>query len=284
MKEQWEEWKKIMAGTDKKVWVVTAAVIVGLLAVTIALSVIFGGKSGQQDGICPYSYEQKDSGELVVMIDSSAVPDAVWSAEIPEDAEENIEYDIKTTGSKVKCTIRGIQMGGTQLLLSCQRTEPVVETVCTIEAVLGVQEDLSVKVVEAVETESVCFRQVEADNSYLCYYMPYTESDDDVLEIRLLQVTDDNWEYRTEGNVAVASAMRLGGVCTMEISAKGSQEAEGTVILYHRVEDIRYTFSIAVTEEGTLQVKEASVGNCEAGTEEGGSFKTWDILLNGAGE
>lgn len=273
-----------MKEQQKKIMTIIAAVILGLLAVTIALSVMFGGTRGQQGGICPYSYEQINSGELAVTIDSSAVPDAVWSAELPEDAEENIEYDVKTTGSKVKCTIRGIQMGGTQLILSCQRTEPVVETVCTIAVALGVQEDLSVEVVEAVETESVCFRQVEADNSYPCYYMPYTESDDDVLEIRLQQVTDDNWEYRTEGNVTVTSAMRLGGVCTMEISAKGAQEAEGTVTLYNRVEDIRYTFSIAVTEEGTLQVKEASVGNCEAGAEEGGSFKTWDILLNGAGE
>ena len=284
MKEQWEEWKKIMTETDKKVWVVTATVILGLLAVVIVLSVIFGGKQSQQGGICPYSYEQKDSGELVLTIDSSAVPDAVWSAELPEDAEDNIEYDMKTTGNKVKCTIRGTQMGGTQLILSCRRTEPVTETVCILEASLGVQEDLSVEMVEATETEPVGFRQVEAQNAYPCYYMPYTQNSDDILEIRLLQVTDDNWEYRAEGNVTAGAAMRLDGVCSMEILARGSQEGEGRVILYNRTEDIQYTFVIGVTAEGTIQVKEVNAGICDAGEEEGGTFKSWDILLNGAGE
>ena len=284
MKEQWEEWKKIMTGTDKKVWVVTAAVILALAAAVFVLSVIFGGKQGQQDGICPYSYEQKDSGELVLTIDSSAVPDAVWSAELSEDAEENIEYDLKTTGNKVKCIIRGTQMGGTQLILSCRRTEPVAETVCTIEASLGVQEDLSVEMAGATETEPVCFRQVDAQNAYPCYYLPYTESRDDVLEIRLLQVTNDNWEYRTEGNVTAGSAMRMNEVCSIGILAREAQEAEGTVILYNRTEDIRYTFTIAVTAEGTLQVEEAHAGNCEAGDEEGDTFRSWDSMLNGAGE
>lgn len=284
MKEQWEEWKKIMTGTDKKVWIVTGAVILGLLAVVIVLSVIFGGRPGQQEGLCPYSYEQKDSGELVLTIDSSAVPDGVWSAELSEDAEENIEYEIRTTGNNVKCTIRGTQMGATQLLLSCRRTEPVAETVCMIEAALGVQEDLSVEMVGATETEPVCFRQVEAQNAYPCYYMPYTENGDDVLEIRLLQVTDDNWEYRTEGNVTAVSAMRLNGVCFVGILAKELQETEGRVVLYNRVEDICYSFTIGVTAEGTLQVKEASAGNCEAEEKEGSTFRSWDALLNGAGE
>ena len=284
MKEQWEEWKKIMTGTDKKVWIVTAAVILALAAAVFVLSVIFGGKQGQQDGICPYSYEQKDSGELVLTIDSSAVPDAVWSAELSEDAEENIEYDLKTTGNKVKCIIRGIQMGGTQLILSCRRTEPVAETVCTIEVSLGVQEDLSVEMAGATETEPVRFRQVDAQNAYPCYYIPYTESSEDALEIRLLQVTDDNWEYRAEGNVTAGSAMRLDGVCSVEILAKEPQEAEGTVILYNRTEDISYTFTIAVTAEGTLQVKEVYAGSCETGDEEGDTFRSWDSMLNGAGE
>lgn len=284
MKEQWEEWKKIMTETDKKVWVITAAVILGLLAVVIVLSVVFGGKRGTQDGLCPYSCEQKDSGELVLTIDSSAVPGAVWSVELPESAEENIEYELRTTGNKVKCTIRGIQMGGTQLTLLCQRTEPVAETVCIIEAVLGVQEDLSVETVEVTETEPVCFTQVEAQNAYPCYYIPYTVSADDVLEIRLLQVSDDNWEYRTEGAVMAGSAMRLNGICSVSIQAKESQEAEGKVFLYNRTEDICYTFIIGVTSEGTLQVKEASAGNCESGEEEGGTFRSWDTLLNGAGE
>lgn len=284
MKEQWEDWKKIMTGTDKKVWIVTAAVILGLLAVVIVLSVIFGGKRAQQGGLCPYNYEQKDSGELVLTIDASAVPDAVWSAELSEDAEENIEYEIRTTGNKVKCTIRGTQMGGTQLILSCLKTEPVAETVCVIEAALGVQEDLSVEMIGVTETEPVSFRQVEAQNAYPCYYIPVTENGDDALEIRLLQVTDDNWEYRTEGNVAAGSAMRLDGVCSMGVLAKKAQESEGKVILYNRTEDIRYTFTIGVTEKGTLYVKEATVGNCEMQDEEGGIFRSWDALLDVAGE
>ena len=286
MKEQWKEWIKTAKETDKKVWIVTAAILLVLAAVMLAV-VRSGGKAQEQNGLCPYRWEQKDSGELELEIDTSAVQDAVWSAEFPENAEEIIGYEIRKTGNKVRCTIRGTQMGGTQLTLLCRRTAPVLETVCRIEMSLGVQEDLSVEMTGVTETEEVCFQQVEAQNMFPCYYIPYTTTKNTALEIRLLQVTDDNWEYHTEGDVAAGSAMRLDGICYLEILAgenHGEEETEAVAVISNTAENIRYTFVIAVMPDGTLQVKEASAGSCEAETEEGGSFTSWDSLFEGAGE
>lgn len=300
MKEQttqWDEWKKVFTGTDKKVWIVTAAVLLVLLAAGGFFLHGFGTRQQGQDELCPYQWEQKSSGELVVTVDASAVKDADFNIVTPEDAEIKTECEIRQSGSKIRCTFRGTEMGVTQVILQGQRTEPVPETVCQIRLVLSVQEDLSVEVVEAEETEAVTFQKVDAENAFPCYYIPYTEESSTALEIQVQQTEDDNWMFLTEGDVMTVSVMRYQGTCYMGILARESmngaitEEAGGTetmeasaagevseakVMIYNTVEDVQYTFVFSVMSDNTLVVKSAAAGGCEI-TEEGNSIPTLEV-------
>lgn len=291
MKEQttqWEEWKKTMTGTDKKVWIVTAAVLLVLILAALTVAYGIGTKKQGQDELCPYQWEQKSSGELAVTIDVSAVKKVDFAAVTAEDTGEIIQCEIRRTGNKVRCTFRGTEMGVTQIVLQGQRTEPVPETVCQIRLVLSVQEDLSVDVLETEETENVTFQKVEAQNAFPCYYLPYTQDAGTPLEIRVQQTEDENWMFVTEGDVMAVSAMRYEGTCylgilsgaasaaTADTTGAATEISEAGAMLYNAAEDIQYTFVLSVMSDGTLAVKSAAAGNCEL-TQEGDSFRTLDM-------
>lgn len=301
MKEQWEEWKKMLAETDRKVWIVTGIVILGLVIVVLLMFSLFGGTKQEQDALCPYRWEQKDSGELVLEIDSSAVGNVTWTAERAEDAEEKVSCEIKTSGHKSRCTFRGTEMGITQIILSCQRTEPITESVCSIELSLSVDGDLAVDVVEASETENICFVKLDAETKYSCYYLPLTETENSPLEIRIEQAGNSEWSYRTEGDVTVGAAEQFEGTLHLELFAREAQgtevaatesettaevtdSSEAGVLIYNTAENIQYTFTITVMSDHTLRVTDAAVESCEYTQDEGNTFRSWDALLNAAGE